>query len=349
MPRTPNQFASVLPPLPDVVAELQFLLGQIPAGRVTTYGQLANALGSRHAAKWIANWLATEPSSAGCPTHRIVRADGSVGEYRTRTAASQIRELQAEGIEVAGLVVNLDRYGCSTFQSAAPLQSLAEWQSSLALQISLRTPSRLKRAIAKAISDREGGCLVAGVDVSYVSSTRAVAAYVLIDLATGDMVWSRTREQTISFPYISGFLALRELPALLPLLDEVAAAGKLADIILVDGHGILHPRRMGIASHLGVMTGLSTIGIGKTLSVGHVELKGIQPGEFRGIIGDDGEVIGTALRPAMGQKPVYYSPGHNIDLPAANQIVHQLSRQHRLPAPTYWADRLSRAAARLLM
>jgi deoxyribonuclease V len=225
------------------------------------------------------------------------------------------------------------------------LQALADWQTSLATQVSLEASAEIRQSVAAAVQSGQPTYCVGGVDVSYITPSRAVAAYVLVDLHTGELVWSLTREQQIDFPYISGYLALRELPALLPLLDEVRDAGKLADIILVDGHGTMHPRRMGIASHLGVVTGLATIGVGKTQSVGTVDLQGIAAGESRPII-EAGQTIGTALRPAGGQKPVFFSPGHRIDLETTNAVVARLSQQYRLPGPTYWADRLSREAAR---
>lgn len=340
-----------MPSLPDLVEELKSLLRQVPGGRVTTYGRIASALGSVLAAKWVASWIIAEPWGNDVPCHRVVRVDGSIGEYRTRSAIEQTRALIAEGVEFEGDRVDLERFGFDLFECSAPLKQLAAWQSTLAQQISLKASASVRRFLDAATRDPRSPtrhakpCCVGGVDVSYVTPTRAVAAYVLVDLQSGELVWSTTREQQIDFPYISGFLALRELPALLPLLDEAREAGKLADIIIVDGHGTLHPRRMGIASHLGVVTGLSTIGVGKTLSLGEVDLKGIGAGESRSII-HEGQTVGTALRPAGGQKPVFFSPGHRIDLVAANAVVGRLSQQYRLPAPTYWADRISREAAR---
>lgn len=349
MPAEPVRFATALPPLPDPVGELKSLLQQIPFGRVSTYGQIAAALGSRHAAKWVAYWLLTEPAAQQLPWHRVVRADGSLGEYRGRSSDERAKALVAEGIPVSPAGVDLDRFGFDGLASSAPLKYLAEWQLTLATQITLQGSPELLKCVAEATqanaSSQATPYYVGGVDVSYVTPSRAVAAYVRVDLRSGELVWSMTREQQIDFPYISGFLALRELPALLPLLDDVRDAGKLAPIILVDGHGTLHPRRMGIASHLGVVTGLATIGVAKTMSLGSVDLNDISPGEARPII-HEGQTVGTALRPAGGQKPVFFSPGHRIDLPTANAVVGRLSQRYRLPAPTYWADRISREAAR---
>lgn len=349
MSAQPVRFATALPPLPDPVAELKSLLQQIPFGRVTTYGQIAAALGSRHAAKWVAYWLLSESAAQQLPWHRVVRTDGSLGEYRGRSSDEHAQALGAEGIPVSTAGVDLDRFGFDGFASSAPLKYLAEWQLTLATQITLRTSPELQQFVTEATqagpTSQAATYYVGGVDVSYVTPSRAVAAYVLVDLHSGELVWSMTREHDIDFPYISGFLALRELPAVLPLLDDVRDAGKLARIILVDGHGTLHPRRMGIASHLGVITGLATIGVGKTISLGSVDLNGISPGEARPIV-HERQIVGTALRPAGGQKPVFFSPGHLLDLQTANTVVGRLSQQYRLPTPTYWADRLSREAAR---
>lgn len=348
-----QQFASTLPELPDTVAELKSLLRQIPRGRVATFGQIAKALGDVKAAKWVASWLIAEPPTDDCPTQRVVRVDGSLGEYRLRSAADQAVMLTDEGVRVAGNRVDLAEFGFAAFQSTLPLQRLSEWQSDLAPRISLEVRPELRQLFSERTwpdagpQPDESQFQVAGVDVSYVSPTHAVAAYVLVDVITGALTWSMTRAQAVVFPYISGYLAFRELPVLLPLLDEVRAAGKLADVVLVDGHGILHPRRMGIASHLGVLTGLATIGVGKTLSVGAVDLRNIQPGESRPII-EAGQAIGTALRPPKSSRPLFYSPGHRMDLATADWIVGRLTQQFRLPAPTYWADRLSREAARKL-
>lgn len=349
MSSQPVRFATTLPPLPDPVGELKSLLQQIPVGRVTTFGRLAAALGSRHAAKWVAYWLLTDPAAHQFPWHRVLRTDGSIGEYRGRSADEQSQALLAEGLSLSTAGVDLDRFGFDEFQSSAPLTYLAEWQATLATQVNVQASPELQQFVTAATrgntSLQAPPCYVGGVDVSYITPSRAVAAYVLVDLHTGELVWSQTRASAIDFPYISGFLALRELPALLPLLDEVRDAGRLTDIILVDGHGTLHPRRLGIASHLGVVTGLATIGVGKTLSLGSVDLAGIAPGEARPIV-HEGQTVGTALRPAGGQKPVFFSPGHRIDLATTNSVVTHLSQQYRLPAPTYWADRLSREAAR---
>jgi deoxyribonuclease V len=326
---------SALPDLPNLDLAVGELLSQLPRGRVTTYGQLSKALGVTTAAKWIATYLLSSSAPLDVPSHRVVRVDGSLGDYQARTAAAQMHALTAEGVEISKGRVDLDLYGFDEFQTDWPLRRLMEWQNELAQQIQLVVPTTIVNGIK----------MIGGVDVSYVSPNLAIAGYALTDIATGELVWSHTRVQPLSFPYISGFLGFRELPALLPLLEEVHRAGQLADVLIVDGNGTLHARSAGVASHLGVVTGIPTIGVSKTLSFGKVDCEGMQPGETRPIH-FEGRVIGTALRPKQGSKPVFVSPGHLMDLATATQLAVRACHTHRLPEPQYWADRLSREATR---
>lgn len=324
-----------LPELPKLDHAVCELLSQLPRGRVTTYGQLAKALGVVSAAKWIATYLLSSSADVRVPSHRVVRADGSLGEYQVRTSADQMQALVAEGVDVLEGRVDLDRYGFDEFETGWPLRQLMDWQNELAQEIRLVVPASLTGEVKQ----------IGGVDVSYVRPDLAIAGYALTDLATGELIWSHTREQPLAFPYISGFLGFRELPALVPLLEEVEQAGRLAEVLIVDGNGTLHARSAGVASHLGVVTGIPTIGIGKTLSFGQVDCEGMQPGETRPIH-FEGRVIGTALRPTHGRKPVFVSPGHLMDLVTATQLAVNACHTHRIPEPQYWADRLSREATR---
>ena len=183
--------------------------------------------------------------------------------------------------------------------------------------------------------------LVAGMDVAYPKENLAQAAYVVCERKTGKVVFQQTHRAEVRFPYITGFLAFRELPIILELWEQVQAAGQLAPVVIVDGHGQLHPRQMGIASHLGILCDWTTIGVGKKLPVGSVDLAGITPRETRPIqVGS--QVVGKALRPSAGKQLVYLSPGHRIDLPSATELVLELCHGHKLPTPQYMADRLSK-------
>jgi deoxyribonuclease V len=116
--------------------------------------------------------------------------------------------------------------------------------------------------------------------------------------------------------------------------------------MLVDGSGILHQRHAGIASHLGVAAGLPTVGVTKKLLCGQVDLEGLEPGQSRPVVLDE-QIVGLALRPtAKSRRPIFVSPGTGVDLQLSERVVRKLLIGRRLPEPLYWADQLSRAAAR---
>jgi deoxyribonuclease V len=209
------------------------------------------------------------------------------------------------------------------------LEQLRQVQESIQRQILIRPRSRIPK-------------FVGGVDVAYPSVGEGVAAYTLVETATGRLVWSTTIRRRVVFPYITTYLSFREIPILLDLLDEVRAGGRMAKVLLVDGSGILHHRRAGIASHLGVVASIPTIGVTKKLLCGSVNIEGMSPGESRPVIHEEGP-IGIALRPTAGsRRPIFVSPGHRVDLPFAEQLVRKLLVGRRLPEPLYWADRLGK-------
>ncbi len=319
--------------LPDLPGELESLLAQIPRGRVTTYGGLADALGNRIAARWVGHFMLHHEHSDACPCHRVLRADGQLGEYLAGGPRAKAKRLEAEGVEVRAGSVDLARFGFDRFASDRPLERLRQVQDELAARVAIRARRRVPKHVA-------------GVDVSYPAPGRATAAYALVDAASGELVWSQTIHRRVAFPYVSTYLTFREAPLLMDLVDEVRRAGRPADVVLVDGNGILHPRGAGIASHFGVAASLATIGVGKKLLCGSVAIDGMAPGEARPVVLDD-RTIGLALRATSGSpRPIFVSPGHRVDLRFAEAVVRQLLRGRRLPEPLYWADRVSRRAGR---
>ena len=319
--------------LPDLRKQLEALLAQIPPGRVATYGDLADALGNRIAARWVGHFMIHHEHGAACPCHRVVRAGGQLGEYIDGGPRAKARRLAAEGVRVVGGSVDLAACELSEFLSDRPLEKLRHVQEEMVAKVALRKRRRVPKRVG-------------GVDVSYPSPDRGVAAYALVDVESGSLVWSTTIRRPVSFPYISTYLAFRELPILLELIDEVRRAGRLSEVVLVDGNGILHPRRAGIASHLGVAASVATIGVTKKLLCGSVHLDALRPRESRPVVLDD-RVIGIALRATAGSgRPVFVSPGHRADLAFAERLVRHLLFGRRLPEPLYWADRLGRRAAR---
>lgn len=180
----------------------------------------------------------------------------------------------------------------------------------------------------------------AGLDVAYASgSDRLVAAVVVLDATDFRVLDSAAVPGEARFPYVPGLFAFRELPALVEALERLTVR---PDLLVCDGQGIAHPRRFGLACHVGVITGLPTVGVAKT-PLGHYE----PPGELRGDwspLVDGADVVGRTLRTQSGVKPVFVSVGHRIDLARATAEVLRLAPRFRLPETTRAADHLCRQA-----
>lgn len=179
---------------------------------------------------------------------------------------------------------------------------------------------------------------VAGVDVGFESQgtiTRAAIAVLSFpDLQLQEQAIAR---RPTTFPYIPGFLSFREVPAVLDALEQVTI---IPDLLLCDGHGIAHPRRLGIACHIGLLADLPAIGVAKSLLVGkHADVpeeRGAwQPLQHRG------DTIGAVLRSRVGTKPLYISSGHRISLPTAIDYVMRCTTKYRLPETTRHAHKLA--------
>jgi deoxyribonuclease V len=182
---------------------------------------------------------------------------------------------------------------------------------------------------------------IAGLDVAYaVGSSRVAGAVVVLDADTLAVVDMATAVREVEFPYIPGLLAFRELPALFDALGELSVE---PDVLVCDGYGIAHPRRFGLACHLGVSCGKPTFGVAKTEFVGEFSA----PAERRGSVAaltHQGDVVGSVLRTQNSTKPVFVSAGHLISLAAATALALQLAPKFRLPETTRLADQLSRRA-----
>jgi deoxyribonuclease V len=181
---------------------------------------------------------------------------------------------------------------------------------------------------------RKGGSitpgLVAGVDISVRPDGTARAAVVVLTFPGMTPVETRTVEGNPGFPYVPGLLSFREAPLVLAACERLACT---PDLIMVDGQGIAHPRRLGIASHLGLLLDVPTIGCAKSRLIGIHETPGQEAGSCADLV-DGGELIGAVLRTKTGVKPVYVSIGHKIDLETAIARVLECCRGYRLPHPT---------------
>ncbi len=189
-----------------------------------------------------------------------------------------------------------------------------------------------------------GEGLIAGVDVAYDDERDLVAAAaVVLDAATLKVVEEATSVGRVSFPYVPGLLAFRELPTVLAALESLTVTPGL---VVCDGYGLAHPRRFGLACHLGVVTGLPAIGVAKNPFAFTYEEPGARRGDLSPLRAPGGEVVGRALRTQDGIKPVYVSVGHRVSLDNACAHALALSPRFRIPETTRHADSLCRRALR---
>ncbi|MEU6658047.1 endonuclease V [Streptomyces sp. NPDC046821] len=217
---------------------------------------------------------------------------------------------------------------------------LADWPadeaSARAVQDELRG-----RVVLDEPGPRPGTGLVTGVDVAYDDERDLVAAAaVVLDAATLAVVEKSTAVGRISFPYVPGLLAFREIPTVVAAL---AALNSRPGLVVCDGYGMAHPRRFGLASHLGVLTGLPTIGVAKNPFTFTYEEPDAPRGSAAPLLDGD-EEVGRALRTQHGVKPVYVSVGHRTSLDTACAWTLSLTPEYRQPETTRRADALCRRA-----
>ncbi|HUQ70508.1 MAG TPA: endonuclease V [Planctomycetaceae bacterium] len=347
--------------LPDLPTALRALLAQIPRGCVTTFGDLATALGDIAAARWVAQWLRDEwqlfsgatgtalrarvlPSAKEhghaepCPwhptqevSHRVVLRTGELPHWTDELQAWQTAMLEADGVPfiARGRIDPVARW--SAFVTDHPLRRLSEWQTATASQ-AVWTPW-------PTVPD-----IIGGVDLSYASPTSAVAAYVAVEVATGNVIFEHTVTAAVPFPYIPGYLTFRELPPLLALLDNVRLQTALAPVILVDGTGRLHPRQSGLAVSVGLCGGCTTVGVSKHQLCGQVRED--DPLDGCPTIWQQSECLGVVMMTGSKRRTVFLSPGTGIALPSAIRMVRAVWSTERLPRPIARADTLSRKVAR---
>ena len=182
---------------------------------------------------------------------------------------------------------------------------------------------------------------IAGIDVGFEGPGRAAmacAAIVVLSFPELAVLERCVARAVPNFPYVPGYLSFRELPV---VLEALARVSRPPDLILGDGQGLAHPRRFGLACHLGVLADIPTIGVAKSLLVGTHGALGEERGAMAELM-DKGEVIGRALRTRAGTRPVYVSVGHRVSLASAAEIVLACAPRYRLPETTRQADSLSK-------
>jgi deoxyribonuclease V len=200
------------------------------------------------------------------------------------------------------------------------IRSLTERQKELSQQVIIQKPD----------FDLQ---LIAGCDSSFIGD-HILSVFVLLQYPSLELLETRWHYGEVTLPYIPGFLAFREAPNLLKAYELL---DKKPDLIMVDGHGISHPRRMGIASYLGVLLGKPTMGVAKKILVGKYELPAPEKGSLTPIFHRH-ELIANTLRTKDKVAPVFVSAGHLIDLDTATRLALETTRKHKLPEPTRLAD-----------
>lgn len=179
---------------------------------------------------------------------------------------------------------------------------------------------------------------VAGVDIGVDRKTdRARAAAAVLSFPACRLLDQAIVERRIRFPYVPGYLSFREVPPIMAALEKLTVP---PDLIICDGQGIAHPRRFGLACHLGVLTGIATIGAAKSRLIGAYSEPGPNKGDWSELE-DKGEHIGAVLRTRTSVQPIFVSIGHKISLPTAIRIVLECCTKYRLPETTRAAHRLA--------
>lgn len=183
--------------------------------------------------------------------------------------------------------------------------------------------------------------LVAGVDISVSRAGKAKAAVVVLSFPGMELVEAKTEEGRPGFPYVPGLLTFREAPL---ILAACARLENTPDLFMVDGQGIAHPRRLGLAAHLGLLLDTPTIGCAKSRLCGEYEMPDPEAGSCCDLI-DHGDLIGAVVRTRTGVKPLFISVGHLIDLDSAVSRVLECCKGYRLPQPTRMAHLVAGGAA----
>jgi deoxyribonuclease V len=209
------------------------------------------------------------------------------------------------------------------------VQALHGWEMSIARAREIQLSLAKKVITESEVIDPR---LVAGIDIS-APDTQGVAtgAVVVLRYPELSIVEVEIAQGKLTLPYIPGLLSFRESPLILAACEKLC---NVPDLILIDGQGIAHPRRFGLASHVGLFLDLPTIGCAKSILCGQHRPVAEEAGSHAELLDKGGELIGAALKTKSGVRPIYVSVGHKIDLASALQWVIKCCRGYRLPEPT---------------
>lgn len=305
--------------VPNLYSIVYEMLRKIPSGKITTYGEIARALGDIRAARAVGRIVALNKWPDIIPCYKVIHSDSRIGKYSGPGGYERKKELlMNEGIDIANdKVVRLERFlwrlsDMKMFPFLKSLQRMQSYLSNLVKETLHTTKSRFNRIVS--------------CDVAYVEGVPDIAISACV-LSENMVKISGISVAVIPvfFPYIAGYLAFRELTPILYALHSLinSTTGDI-DCILIDGHGILHPRRFGIASHIGLLLNIPTVGVAKELLVGRVDYAS------RKVCGDreyypvllGNNVMGYCIR--KNNHRIFVSPGANIGIDDVLKIALSL-------------------------
>ena len=308
---------------PDMWKAVYDLVAQVPEGKVTTYGQVALALGDIAASRFVGLAMSRNEDIVRVPCRRVVQSDAKLGGYTGGGPRKKAALLRREGIEIKdGMVVGLDQVMFKEFRTKHPLAGLRARQARLRRHLVLKP-------------DRKKIQQIAGLDVAY-KGDHAWAARVMIDYRTGEVIETRVVQGEAEFPYIPTYLAFRELPLLKPLMENLGEG----TVVMYDGNGILHPLGFGITSQLGVIYDVPSVGVAKKLLCG-VPGKKVENGVEEILC--NRSLKGYSLVKPGQTRPVFVSAG-NLVSPIQALRIAQRFLVHRIPEPVRQAHIAAEAA-----
>ena len=295
------------------------LVRQIPGGKISSYGEVAKALGDIISSRAVGRMMNQNPNADNMPCFKIVHSDGRIGGFGLGID-DKIRRLNEDNILVKdGKIVDFDIVLFKDFKTEYPLKQLRREQIELSKKVILKDNfSRIET--------------VAGIDVAYPDNEfeEASGACIVMDYKTREIVEEKTVTAKTEFPYISTYLTYRELPVIKKLVKNLK---NKPTIFMFDGNGVLHPYDFGLASHAGVVLDIHSIGVAKSLLYGNVIKK---------VVYINGKKRGYAYYSSKKVKnPIYVSPGHGVSFETSLDIVKHFSG-YKIPEPLRQAHILAK-------
>lgn len=295
------------------------LVRQIPLGKISSYGAVARALGDIIASRAVGRMMNQNPDADDMPCYKIVHSDGKLGGFGLGIE-DKIRRLKEDNIFVKdGKIVDFEKVLFTDFETDYPLKKLRNEQIELSKKV-------------KTTDDFNEIKTVAGFDVAYPNNEfdDACGACVVMDYKTKQVTEEKTVFAKTYFPYIPTYLSYRELPVIKELVNSLDSQ---PTILMLDGNGILHPYRFGLASHIGVLLDIPSIGVAKSLLIGEIKDNLVTiNNEKRGY---------TLLLSKRAEKPIYVSTGHKISFKTSLDVVKYFCN-YKIPEPLRRAHMLAK-------